>query len=160
MTCSISFHGIDLDELNKTLAAGVDHGGNPIKPFVDEKGGWPLRCCLGDSAPGDTIAIIAWSPFDWHGPYREIGPVVVHADGCSGYHDHTRLPVALDQAPMVLRPYSTDRMIAYSHVRHVEAGRSLAAEIAEILADETIDAVHGRNITGGCYSFTASRTEG
>ena len=148
--------GIDNDQLAAALQAGVDHGGNPIEPFVDHDGGWPLRCCLADSTPGDTIAIIAWSPFPWPGAYAETGPVVVHADGC----DDAAPPVLsaeFDQRPMVLRPYGHDHRIAYHRVRHVEAGRSLTAELAELLAETDVDFVQGRNVTGGCYAFTASR---
>ena len=63
----LRFTGLDPIVVRDTLAAGVDHAGNPIEPFVDEAGGWPLRCCLGDSEPGDEIAIVAWSPFGWTG---------------------------------------------------------------------------------------------
>lgn len=157
MSNNINFSGLDNEELRAAIASGIDHGGNDIEPFVDEKGGWPLRCCLTDSRPGDTIAIIAWSPFAWKGPYREVGPVVVHAADCPGQEDGSDLPPALEQAPMVLRPYGHDRQIAYSLVRHIDSGGSLTAEVADMLENDKIDFVHGRNITGGCYSFTASR---
>ena len=104
MNDSINYSGIDPDDLRNVLADGVDHGGNAIEPFVDHEGGWPLRCCLNDSDPGDRVAIIAWSPFDWDGPYREVGPVVVHVDGCDGTAETETLPTALDESPMVLRP--------------------------------------------------------
>ncbi|MEM7324564.1 MAG: DUF1203 domain-containing protein [Actinomycetota bacterium] len=157
MSNTISYIGINNRGLDASLEAGVDHGGSPIEPFIDDNGGWPLRCCLADSKPGDEIAIIAWSPFPWNGPYREVGPVVVHTTGCPGRTDTSALPADLDAAPMVLRPYNHDRRIAYPSVRHVEAGGSLTEEIAAMLADDTIDFVHARNVTGGCYSFTARR---
>ncbi len=158
MTNAISYQGLDQNQLRDALAAGVDHGGNRIEPFVDEKGGWPLRCCLTDSDPGDEIAIIAWSPFAWDGPYREVGPVVVHTAGCDGQQTSSALPTNLDQAPMVLRPYGHDRRIAYPLVRHVDSGGSLASEIAAMFSDAEIDFIHARNVTGGCYSFTARRS--
>jgi hypothetical protein len=151
-----SFTGIDRHELHQVLTCGTDHGGNPIEPFVDG-GGWPMRCCLVDSRPGERVAIIAWSPFPWQGPYAETGPVVIHADGCEspGVLDH--LPADLDARPMVLRPYGDDRRIAYHRVRHVAAGDSLTVHVAELLGHGDVDFVHGRNVTGGCYSFTATR---
>jgi hypothetical protein len=157
MNDSINYSGIDPDDLRNVLAHGVDHGGNAIEPFVDHEGGWPLRCCLNESAPGDRVAIIAWSPFDWDGPYREVGPVVAHVDGCDGKAETEMLPTALDESPMVLRPYSHDHRIAYGHVRHVEAGESLTAHVRQLLERPEIAFVHGRNVTGGCYSFTARR---
>ena len=153
-----TFSGIDTTELNRVLAVGTDHGGNPVEPFADPDGGWPLRCCLKDSAPGEQVAIIAWSPFDWDGPYRETGPVVVHADGCGGPSD-TDLASAFDERPMVLRPYGSDHRISYGLVRHVQSGGSLTREVAEILEDPDVLMVLGRNVTGGCYAFTATRSE-
>ena len=152
------FSGIDTDDLARVLASGTDHGGNPIEPFVDDDGGWPLRCCLGASVPGDRIAIVAWAPMPWNGPYAEVGPIVVHTDGCAGVVDATRLPTELDGRRMVLRPYGHDRMIAYHRVRRVAAGDSLTAHVHELLAHEAVDFVHGRNVTGGCYAFTATAT--
>ena len=157
METSVTFTGINTAALEAVMASGVDHGGNPINRFVDHKGGWPLRCCLSDSEPGDEIAIIAWSPFEWDGPYRETGPIVVHANPCRGRADDRELPAALDRSAMVLRPYGHDRMIAYHRVRHVAEGRSVSAEITAMLAEPDVDFVHGRNVTGGCYSFTARR---
>lgn len=158
MSNSISYTGIDNTQLGEALSHGVDHGGNPIEPFVDAEGGWPLRCCLANSAPGDRIAIIAWSPFDWDGPYREVGPIVVHASGCEGPNQTAALPPSLDQAAMVLRPYR-DRRISYGDVRHIEAGQSLSVQVDEMLQLDGIEFVHGRNVTGGCYAFTARRNE-
>ncbi len=148
--------GIDHTELARTLAAGVDHGGNPIEPFVDTDGGWPLRCCLSDSAPGDRIAIIAWSPMPWRGAYAETGPIVVHADACVDPGPLDRLPTALDRRAMTLRPYGADRRIAYHRVTHLAEGGSVTQALAEVLEHDDVDFVHGRNPTGGCYAFTAT----
>lgn len=148
--------GIDTDDLAAAIAAGQDHAGNPIEPFIDDDGGWPLRCCLSDSQPGDEIAIIAWSPFPWKGAYAETGPVVVHTTRCPGAAAPA-LPQDFDARAMVLRPYGHDQRIAYHRVRHVQAGASLSAELQELLAEADVDFVHGRNVTGGCYAFTATR---
>ena len=156
---SIIYEGLDAAEYARVLETGVDHGGNPIEPFVDDDGGWPLRCCLRDSNPGDRIAIIAWSPFAWDGPYREMGPIVVHADGCPGADEASKVPESLERRAMVLRPYGHDRRIAYGEVRHVKADRSLTHELHQVLASPEIDFVHARNVTGGCWAFEA-RTNG
>ena len=150
--------GIDIEELALALAGGHDHAGNPIEPFVDDDGGWPLRCCLGNSEPGDQIAIIAWSPFPWKGAYAETGPVVVHTSGCPGSPDSV-LSDEFDARAMVLRPYGYNQRIAYHQVRHIEAGASLSAELEALLGEADVDFVHGRNVTGGCYAFTATRVE-
>lgn len=153
----MKFTGINGDDLDRALATGLDHGGNAIAPFVDDDGGWPLRCCLTDSAPGDRVAIIAWSPMPWPGAYAETGPIVVHTEGCEVPDPLDHLPAVLDAEPMVLRPYGHDRRIAYHRVRHLPAGGSLTNRVAELLDQHDVDFVHGRNVTGGCYAFTATR---
>jgi Protein of unknown function (DUF1203) len=154
----VIFAGTDPTELRRMLRDGVDHGGNPIEPFVDDDGGWPLRCCLSDSQPGDRIAIVAWSPMPWSGAYAETGPIVVHTDGCDGADASPRLPDDFDTRAMVLRPYGSNRRIAYHRVVHAPAGGSLTALVGELLAHDDVEFVHGRNMTGGCWAFTAERT--
>lgn len=153
---TITISGLDYTEFEAVLASGIDHGGNPIESFIEADRGWPLRCCLADSEAGDEIAIIAWSPFSWKGAYAETGPVVVHAQPCGG-PTSSDLPTDLDQRSMTLRPYGHDQRIAYQHVRHVPAGESLSDNLRELLAEDNVDFVHGRNTTGGCFSFTANR---
>jgi hypothetical protein len=153
------FHGLDPEQLCEALASGMDHGGNPIEAFIDDDGGWPLRCCLQDSSPGDRLAIIAWSPFDWRGPYRETGPIVVHAEPCQrSAGPVTTLPAALNERPMVLRPYSRDHRIVYELVTHLPAGSNVSAAADRLLDQPEVAEVHGRNWTGGCYAFTARRS--
>ncbi len=156
-TMAPTFTGIDTAELGRVLASGIDHGGNPIEPFADPDGGWPLRCCLTDSRRDARIAIIAWSPMPWTGPYAEVGPIVVHAGGCDTPTDFERLPSELDVRAMVLRPYGHDRRIAYHCVRQVPAGASSTDQVVELFDEPDVDFVHGRNVTGGCYAFTATR---
>ena len=153
---NITISGIDSAELQRVLAAEVDHGGNVIESFVDENGGMPMRCCLADSEAGDKVAIIAWSPFSWDGPYREVGPIYVHTDSCLSAEGLEALPEDFDQRPMVLRPYGHNKMIAYHRVRHIPAGESLTAHVEELLAFDDVDFLHGRNVTGGCFSFAAT----
>jgi len=155
----IEIQGIDSSALARVLDRGIDSGGNPIEPFTDSDGSWPLRCCLVDSQSGDRIAIIAWSPLPWRGAYAETGPIVVHVGHCSGPSVKGRLPPELDAQPMTLRPYGPDHRIAYNKVRHVPGGASLTAHVGELLEDQGIEIVHGRNVTEGCFSFQASRAQ-
>jgi len=150
--------GIAAEDLEAALASSRDHAGNPIDSFVDPEGDWPLRCCLRQSEPGDDIAIIAWSPFPWKGAYAETGPIVVHTNGGPGT-DQPALSPEFDARAMVLRPYGHDQRIAYHRVRHLEAGGSLMAELETLLAETDIDFVHARNVTRGCYAFTAARID-
>lgn len=148
--------GADPAQLATLWSTGVDHAGDAVEPFVDAEGGWPLRCCLADSRPGDELAIVAWSPFPWSGPFAERGPIVVHAAPCAGPAGRG-VPQQFLGRPQVVRPYAADRRIAYDHVRLLEPGGGLPAAIAGALADPAIDFVHARNVLAGCWSFTARR---
>lgn len=154
---NVIFEGIEPVALRGVLAAGIDQGGNPIEPFIDEEGGWPLRCCLTDSRPGDEIAILAWSPFGWNGPYRETGPVVVHTNGCSGTWRTTALPEEFDGRRMTLRPYGDEHRILYDLVTPVAQGDGLNAAVQALLEQPEVAEVYGRNVQGGCFAFVARR---
>lgn len=155
MPNTIVITGADRNQLAVLWSTGRDHGGNPVEPFVDTDGGWPLRCCITDAQPGDELAIVAWSPFPWQGPYAELGPIVIHARPCSG--------LAVDGIPkeflsrrQVVRPYGIDRRIAYDRIAIVEPDGSLPAVVADVLAHDDIEFALVRNVASGCWSFTAS----
>jgi hypothetical protein len=156
MTTTLRIEAIDPEQLRSLRTSGVDHGGNPVEPFVDHDGGWPLRCCLADSVPGDEIAIVAWSPFPWRGAYAETGPIVVHAHECGGYRG-AGVPAQFLTRRQHLRPYGHDHRIAYEHTAVVEGDGSLPDRLADLVARGDVDFVHVRNTSAGCYSFTARR---
>ncbi|MBI4933006.1 MAG: DUF1203 domain-containing protein [Actinobacteria bacterium] len=147
---------LDPARLAALRAAGVDHGGNPIEPFTDGEGGWPLRCCLRDSTVGERIAIVAWQPFTWTGVYAEIGPVVIHAGACAGFSDGI-VPPQFEDRRQLLRPYTADHRIAYDHTRIVEVDESLADAINAAFEHDDIQSVLVRNVLAGCLSFEVVR---
>jgi hypothetical protein len=153
---SIEISGADPARLAELRRTGVDHGGNPMEPFVDAGGGWPLRCCLADSRPGDALAIVAWAPFEWRGPYAEVGPIVIHAEPCGGFASDGVPPQFLKRRQLV-RPYGDDRRIAYDHVVIVDPDGSLPEVLADVLSRDGIEVALVRNVLAGCYSFTARR---
>lgn len=140
-------------------ARRVDHGGHPVEPFTDTEGGWPLRCCLRDSQVGERIAIVAWRPFTWTGPYAEMGPVVVHADECDGYPD-SAVPPQFEDRRQLVRPYTADRRIAYDHVRIVEEHESLSGALDDVFAHPEVECALVRNVLAGCLSFRVVRPGG
>jgi Protein of unknown function (DUF1203) len=147
---------LDPARLAALRAAGVDHGGNTVTPFVDADGGWPLRCCLRDSVAGERLAIVAWQPFAWQGVYAETGPVVVHADECEGYTAGV-VPPEFETRRQVVRPYTAERRIAYDLVRLVEPEESLATVIHDVFAHTDVESVLVRNVLAGCLSFEVRR---
>lgn len=155
---NITYVGAAPRPLRSMLQAGRDHSGNAITAFVDGDGGWNLRCCLRDSAIGERIAIVAWSPFPWSGPYAECGPIVVHAQPCGGY-DETRFPVDFHDRRQVVRPYLQDQTLDYDRAAIIEPGAGLEDHIHLLLQDTRIAFVHSRSMLSGCFSFGASATE-
>lgn len=155
----ITYTGIGADELASILERGTDEGGNRVEPFTDDDGGWPLRCCLRDSCPGDRLAIMAFSPFPWVGPYRETGPIVVHSEGCPG--KVAGYPSQFDQRDQIVRAFGDDAGRHHTQVyglnRMVRAGDGLEAAVREALGDDRVEFVHVHNVISQCYSFTATR---
>lgn len=139
------------------LISARDDVGARIEPFIDAEGGWPLRCCLCDSRPGDRLAIIGYSPFSWVGPYRETGPVVVHVQGCPG-HDGA-FPQHFEHRDQVVRAFGSDagriNTQVYDQNRLVRAGEGLQAVITVVLADPRVREVHVHNVVSQCFNFTA-----
>jgi hypothetical protein len=147
---------LDPTRLAALRDAGVDHGGSPFEPFVDDAGGWPLRCCLRDSRVGDRIAIVAWQPFTWKGAYAETGPVVIHADACGGYAGGA-VPAQFEARRQLVRPYTAEHRIAYDHARLVEVDESLADAISAVFEHSEVESALVRNVLAGCLSFAVVR---
>ena len=148
--------GADADRLAVLRATGLDQRGNAVEPFVDDQGGWPLRCCLQDSRPGERIAIVAWSPFPWAGPFAEVGPIVIHAHDCGGPAGRG-IPQQFLGRRQLVRPYGHDRRIAYEDVVVVDGDGSLPEVLRDVLERPWIDFALVRNLEAGCYSFTVRR---
>lgn len=153
---AVEIFGADANRLDELRSTRRDHLGNLVQSFIDENGGWPLRCCLADSEAGDELAIVAWSPFPWSGAYAEVGPIVIHSRDCAG-RSGNGVPTQFLSRRQLVRPYGRDRRIAYDRIVIVEADGSLPAVLADLLTDGHIEFAHVRNVLSGCYSFTAQR---
>lgn len=174
-TSSYRVTGTDPEQLEALRRSGFDHHGLALEPFVDDGagsgGGWPLRCCLTDSRPGDRLVIVAWTPFPWSGAYATTGPVVIHADRCPSAQDRATyggshqcgtapagaLPAAFEQRSQILRAYDGAHLQVYDLARLVEPGQGLSEALTEILADPRANLVQSFNVLHGCWSFTARR---
>ena len=56
------FEPIPAATLHQIRAAGMDEAGNRLSVQVDTEGGNPLRCCLRESARGERVLLIAYTP--------------------------------------------------------------------------------------------------
>lgn len=157
---TISYVGISPGRLADLLTSGTDDNGAPVVPFVDTEGGWPLRCCLRDSIPGDELAIVGYTPSQRIGPYSETGPVVVHVARCPGAA--AGFPADFDDRDQVMRPFGDDagrvNTQVYSLHRLVRAGDGLQDAIEVALTDPRVHEVHVHNVVSQCFSFAAMVT--
>jgi Protein of unknown function (DUF1203) len=149
------FEPIPTAELEQIRAAGVDEAGNRLTVQVVTAGGSPLRCCLRESAPGERVLLIAYTPPGTSGAYAERGPAFIHAEPCPGYLTPDRYPPALSHRQQVVRAYDTDGRIADGVL--VNDGEHAMAVIGELLGRADVSLVHLRNVGYGCYNFAVRR---
>ncbi len=148
-----SISALPSDELMRIRAAGSDDFGNPFDPSVADERGSPLRCCLRECEAGERIALISYRPFDWLGPYAEVGPVFVHAEQCGGYTETSQYPEGFTHRRQLLRAYDYRHRI--SDAIQAVNGTQASQVLSWLLSRPEIDFVHSRNPEWGCYMFSA-----
>ena len=149
------FEPIPPAALQQIRAAAADEAGNPLTVQADTEGGSPLRCCLRESAPGEPLLLIAYTPTGTRGAYAERGPVFIHAGTCGGYLTPDRYPPALSHRPQVVRAYDRDGRIADGVL--ASNGDHAMTVIRELLARPDVTLVHLRNVGYGCFNFAVRR---
>jgi hypothetical protein len=149
---------LDPYRLAAILATGSDDSGNPPAYLLaTEAGGTPLRCCLREAEPGERVALLGWRLDLPAGPYAEIGPVYVHADGCPGYQDPQRYPAGFARRVQVQRGYDSRGWMVEARLVQPDQAES---SLAELLSRPGIAVVHSRNPLQGCYMFAARHGTG
>ena len=156
VTTRLTIHAIDPAVLAGLRAAGTDGHGNDIAPFAATGDGEPLRCCLRFAAAGERIALISYAPFEAASPWREVGPVYVHADDCGGYRTTAELPQELRSGPRVLRTYRSDRTMNYEHNTLVDQGADLEVTIRRLLDEPDVAIVHVRTVLPQCFLYAVT----
>jgi Protein of unknown function (DUF1203) len=141
--------------LHQIRAAGVDEAGNRLTAATDTDGGSPLRCCLRESAPGERVLLIAYTPPGTRGAYAERGPVFIHAEPCDGYPSPGQYPPALRRRAQVVRAYDRDGKIADGVL--AADGEQAMNVIREQFSRPDVAVVHLRNVGYGCYNFAVRR---
>ena len=149
------FEPIPPRRLQEIRAAGVDEAGNRLTVQTDANGGSPLRCCLCESAPGERVLLIAYTPPGTGGAYAERGPVFIHAEPCGGYLTPGQYPPALGHRQQVVRAYDRAGRIADGVL--ADDGEHAMTVIRELLARPDVALVHLRNVGYGCYNFAVRR---
>jgi len=147
---------IDPDRLDAVRRAGADEHGNPFAPHP-AGGGEPLRCCLRLAGAGEPIALISYAHFTDPSPWREVGPVYVHADRCAGYPDPAAFPELFRRGPRVLRGYRADGTLDYDRIEIVPDGADVEAAARALLAHPEVAEIHARAVGPQCFTFALRR---
>lgn len=150
-TTALTVHAIPSDELEQVRRKGRDVAGNEPVPW--EATGAPLRCCLRAATPDDDVVLISHAPLREYSPWREVGPVFVHAGPCAGYDERAGLPPELRQGPRVLRGYHADGSLDYDAIRTVGAGEDIGPALDELLVVPGLREVHVRSATAQCFTY-------
>jgi uncharacterized protein DUF1203 len=145
---------IDPARLDAIRSAGADEEGNELTAYGAY--GWePLRCCLRRASEGERVALISYAPFTERSPWREVGPVFVHAEACKGYHDTAAVPEDFRLGPRVLKTYHADGTMDYANITIVPEGEELAPVIADLLSRGVAE-IHARALEPQCFTFRVS----
>lgn len=149
----------------------ADDAGRPARPFADDEGGAPLRCCLRRSRPGERIALVSYAPLRrWAaeagadpGAYDEQGPVFVHAGPCAGPGpDPAGHPFAETGALRAFRRYDAGGRIEGGAALRLPddpaaAGAAVERALAEAFAVPGVALVHVRAVEYGCFLYEVRR---
>ncbi len=152
---ALAVHAIDPARLDEMRASGTDGHGNPFTAYP-AGGGEPLRCCLDRAGVGEPIALISYAPFDRPSPWREVGPVFVHAGRCAGY-TAAGLPPALRTGPRILRTYDADDALDYEHITLVPEGADLEPALQALFDVAEVATVHVRALMPQCFGYAVTR---
>jgi hypothetical protein len=130
-----------------------DAHGNALRVETEGTENAPCRVCLTRASEGDAMILFSHSPFEKQNPYKEVGPVFIHAEACAPYADRGALPPRIRQ-PVVLRAYNADQEI---HRAAVVVAGDADEQLQSLLADPAVAYVQARSITNGCYLYRIDR---
>jgi len=155
---ALSIRPIPAAELDAVRASGHDVSGRPVETLLDAVGE-PLRCCLRNARAGERCILLGYEPPipGLASPYREVGPVIAHAEDCGAPEIWDSYPPDWQGRPQVLRAYDSRGWIHPASTTH--DGSDPAAALARVLAEPGVVQVHSRNVVYGCFMFAATQTD-
>jgi hypothetical protein len=151
---TLTVHAIDPARLDVIRRAGEDGFGNPVTAYGASGSGEPLRCCLRFARAGEQIALISFAPFEAVSPWREVGPVYVHAERCAGRAEGS-MPAELGRGPRVLRTYRGDGSMNYDHNTLV-GDEDLEPLLQRLLDEPDVATVHVRTVLPQCFLYAVT----
>jgi Protein of unknown function (DUF1203) len=119
-------------------------------------GGAPCRHCLRMISPGELRTLFTHDAFESIETLPLPGPVYVHAEACERYREDGGFPAELRKSPRTLNAYARGRrLLAQEHVKD----GNVDAAIARLFERESVDYIHVRSTTAGCYTFRVERAD-
>lgn len=123
-----------------------------LPTLVTEPDAFPCRRCLTDALPGETVLLLSYDPWRVDSPYRQPGPVFVHADPCTTAVVDV-LPLQQRRRLLSVRAFDASGM---SRDAFVVPGEEL--DVEAVLADPEVDFVHLHNAGPGCFAARVDRS--
>ncbi len=153
---SIRFVAMETSVVEALRHGNPDSNGQQAERRIAPDNGYPCRHCLGPIAKGEPFLVLAHRPFPALQPYAELGPIFLHADGCTRGGGSDAIPAALGSAQYIVRGYGADDRIVYG-TGGVVATAAIPARAAELLANPSIAYVHVRSAANNCYQCRVDR---
>jgi hypothetical protein len=155
MTFDFRIDAIGSEYLDRIRASGVDDFGNSVVTLVNESAnGTPLRCCLREAEVGEEVVLIAYQPAQLGGPYKEVGPVFIHAKRCDGYEAPGSYPEGFRHRQLLFRAYDITGTQVDNKIAN---GNDAEVAISDLFAMSHVADVHARNVLAGCFMFKVQR---
>lgn len=122
---------------------------------ADEPGSYPCRRCLRDAEQGERLLLLSYDPFEVgaESPYRQPGPIFVHADPCA-YEADGRLPEQLTRRLLSIRSFAADHTMLGGVV---VPGSELEGTAGRLLDDVSVAYLHVHNAGPGCFAARIDR---
>jgi uncharacterized protein DUF1203 len=115
----------------------------------------PCRHCLRLTAPGDERRILfTYDRFSGLESLPQPGPIYIHADSCSRYHEHGGFPEELRGSPRTVEAYARGRRLLAQE--YVGDGK-FEPVIEELLTRTDVDYLQVNSTTAGCFTFRVER---
>jgi hypothetical protein len=141
---------IDPEIAEQVRTSGKDgHGNTDIRPArADEPRSFPCRLCLREAEVGEEVFLFSYSPFPHPVPYRNLGPIFVHAHPCVPYGRRESVPDLMRRRLLAVRGYDAkDSMVECDVVQ----GDALESLIERFFANPEVRYLHAHNARAGCF---------
>lgn len=122
---------------------------------VPETGSYPCRRCLRDAEIGDTVLLVPYDPFLGDSPYRQHGPIYVHANNsCEAYKGSANVPEQLRKRLLSIRSFDSHHCMVGCDVTQ---GQDTIDMVSQMMGNEAVEYVHLHNAKAGCFAARVER---